>query len=60
MGKQLLAEIRPLGYTGSLTHLQRRLNNWRKAYFAAAIGVPVPEAAVALMNRRPTGRWLFA
>jgi hypothetical protein len=27
MGKQLLAEIRPLGYTGSLTHLQRLLNS---------------------------------
>jgi Transposase len=48
MGKQLLAEIRPLGYTGSLTHLQRLLNSWRKAHFAAAIGIPVPEATAAL------------
>jgi hypothetical protein len=48
MGKQLLAEIRSLGYKGSLTHLQRLLNSWRKAHFAAAIGVPVPEATAAL------------
>jgi hypothetical protein len=47
MGKQLLAEIRPLGYTGSLTHLQRLLNSWRRAHFAAAIGVPVPAAIAA-------------
>jgi hypothetical protein len=47
MGKQLLAEIRPLGYTGSLTHLQRLLNSWRRAHFAAAIGVPMPEATAA-------------
>ena len=47
MGKQLLAEIRPLGYTGSLTHLQRLLNSWRRAHFAAAIGVPVPAATAA-------------
>ena len=44
MGKQLLAEIRPLGYTGSLTHLQRLLNCWRRAHFAAAIGTPAPVA----------------
>ena len=30
MGRQLLAEIRPLGYTRSVTHLQRLLNSWRK------------------------------
>ena len=48
MGKQLLAEIRPLGYTGSLTHLQRLLNGWRRAHFAAAIGMPPPQAAAAL------------
>jgi hypothetical protein len=47
MGKQLLAEIRPLGYTGSLTHLQRLLNSWRRAHFAAEIGVPVPAATAA-------------
>ena len=44
MGKQLLAEIRPLGYTGSLTHLQRLLNSWRRAHFAAAVGMPAPGA----------------
>jgi transposase len=48
MGKQLLAEIRPLGYTGSLTHLQRLLNGWRRAHFAAAIGIPTPQAAATL------------
>jgi hypothetical protein len=46
-GKRLLAEIRPLGYTGSLTHLQRLLNGWRRAHFAAAIGTPAPLATVA-------------
>jgi transposase len=50
MGKALLAEIRPLGYTGSLTHLQRLLNGWRRAHFAAATGMPAPQAAVALQN----------
>jgi len=34
----LLAEIRPLGYAGSLTHLQRLLNKWRQAHFAATVG----------------------
>ncbi|MGI4957673.1 MAG: hypothetical protein ACRYGI_08765, partial [Janthinobacterium lividum] len=29
MGRELLAEIQTLGYTGSLTHLQRLLNRWR-------------------------------
>jgi hypothetical protein len=32
MGKQLLAEIRTLRYTGSLTHLQRLLNGWRRTH----------------------------
>ena len=45
MGKQLLAEIRLLGYIGSLTHLQRLLNSWRRAHFTAATGAPVPAAA---------------
>jgi transposase len=43
MGRQLLAEIRPLGYTGSLTHLQRLLNGWRRAHFAAVITASAPE-----------------
>ena len=47
MGKQLLSEIRPLGYTGSLTHLQQLLNSWRRAHFAAATGTP---ARVALQH----------
>ena len=50
MGKQLLTEIRPLGYTGSLTHLQRLLNGWRRAHFAAAIGMSAPQAPVALQE----------
>ena len=46
MGRRLLAEIRPLGYTGSLTHLQRRLNSWRRAHFAAVLTAPAPEYAL--------------
>jgi transposase len=46
IGRELLAEIRPLGYTGSLTHL----NTWRRAHFAAAIGAAPPEATTALDN----------
>jgi hypothetical protein len=42
MGRQLPAEIRPLGYTGSLTHLQRLLNGWRRAHFAAVLTAPMP------------------
>jgi transposase len=45
-GRQLLAEIRPLGYTGSLTHLQRLLRTWRQAHFAALAGAPLPPASV--------------
>ena len=50
MGKQLLSEIRPLGYTGSLTHLQRLLNSWRRAHFAAATGTPAPVALQHLLT----------
>ena len=50
IGRELLAEIQPLGYTGSLTHLQRLLNTWRRAHFAAAIGAAQPEATTALDN----------
>jgi hypothetical protein len=39
----LLAEIRPPGYTGSLTHLQRLLNGWRRAHFAPVITASAPE-----------------
>jgi transposase len=46
MGRQLLAEIRPLGYTGSLTHLQRLLNGWRRAHFAAVLSAPMPGCPV--------------
>jgi hypothetical protein len=37
--------MRLLGYTGTLTHLQRLLNSWRRAHFAVATGEPVPSAA---------------
>ena len=43
MGRQLLEEIRGLGYTGSLTHLQRLLNGWRRAHFAAVFTAPAPK-----------------
>jgi transposase len=46
-GRQLLAEIKPLGYTGSLTNLQRFLRKWRTAHFAAMAAAPLP-SAVAL------------
>ena len=49
LGRELLAEIRPLGYAGSLTHLQRLLKAWRQAHFVAAAGsMPrtAPEDAV--------------
>ncbi|WP_409455288.1 ISL3 family transposase [Methylosinus sp. H3A] len=45
-GRQLLAEIRPLGYTGSLTHLQRLLRTWRQAHFAAMAAAPLPSVSV--------------
>lgn len=50
IGRELLAEIQPLGYTGSLTHLQRLLNTWRRAHFAAVIGMSEPGADVTLRN----------
>jgi transposase len=50
MGRELLAEIRSLGYTGSLTHLQRLLNRWRRAHFAAEAGAPALQNAVILEN----------
>jgi Transposase len=46
MGRQLLAEVRTLGYTGSLTHLQRLLNGWRRAHFAAVLSASVPQCPV--------------
>jgi hypothetical protein len=46
LGRALLAEIRPLGYTGSLTHLQRLLKTWRQPHFVAAAGLPVPQAVL--------------
>jgi hypothetical protein len=44
----LLAEIKPLGYTGSLTHLQRLLHRWRQAHFAAEAGALPLQTAIAL------------
>ena len=52
LGRELLAEIRLLGYAGSLTHLQRLLKVWRQAHFVAAAGSSMlrtaPEDAVTL------------
>jgi hypothetical protein len=39
--------MRPLGYTGSLTHLQRLLSGWRRAHFAAAVGIAAPHGVPA-------------
>jgi hypothetical protein len=51
------APIRPLGYTGSLTHLQRLLNGWRRAHFAAVITASAPECPVLPDgNLRPPGQ----
>ncbi len=50
MGRELLVEIKSLGYTGSLTHLQRLLNRWRRAHFAAEAGAPALQTAVILEN----------
>jgi len=50
-GRQLLAEIKLLGYAGSLTHLQRLLSRWRRAHFAAAAPAAGSDAAPALATR---------
>jgi len=50
-GRQLLAEIRLLGYAGSLTHLQRLLSRWRRAHFAAAAPAAGSDAAPAVATR---------
>ena len=52
MGRDLLAELRPLGYTGSLTNLQRFLNPWRRAQLLAVVGIPAPHPA-APRNESP-------
>ena len=52
MGRGLLAELIPLGYTGSLTNLQRFLNPWRRAQFLAVAGLPAPHLA-APRNESP-------
>ena len=45
VGRELLAKFRPLGYTGCLASLQRLLNRWRGAHFAAEAGArwPLPD-----------------
>jgi transposase len=45
MGRDLLAELRPLGFTGSLTNLQRFLSPWRRAQFLTMAGLPAPHPA---------------
>jgi hypothetical protein len=52
MGRDLLAELTPLGYTGSLTNLQRFLNPWRRAQFLAVAGLAAPRLA-APRNESP-------
>jgi len=49
----LLPEIKALGYTGSMTHLQRFLNLWRRAHFAAEVGEPALQRAVITVNIQP-------
>ena len=53
LGRELLPEIKALGYTGSMTHLQRFLNQWRRAHFAAEVGEPALQVAVITANIRP-------
>jgi hypothetical protein len=42
-GRDLLAEIRERGYSGSLTHLQRLLRQWRQAHLAALGEAPAAQ-----------------
>jgi transposase len=51
----LLAEIKPLGYTGSLTHLQRLLHRWRQARFAAEAGALPLQTVIALESTATQG-----
>ena len=45
-GRDLLPEIKCLGYTGSLTHLERLLSQWRRAGRPAGIDGPAAKTAV--------------
>ncbi len=45
-GRDLLPEIKCLGYTGSLTHLERLLSQWRRAGRPAGIDGPTAKTAV--------------
>ena len=46
LGRDLLAEIRTLGYAGSITHLHRFLNPWRHAHIAAVTAAPAPTTPI--------------
>jgi len=52
MGRDLLVELRSLGYIGSLTNLQHFLNPWRRAQFLAVAGPPAAHLAAPL-NESP-------
>jgi transposase len=51
MGRELLVEIKVLGYVGSLTNLQRYLNRWRQEQFLRTAGLPAPHPAVPRVHQ---------
>jgi hypothetical protein len=52
-GRDLLPEIKCLGYTGSLSHLERLLSQWRRAGRPA--GIDGPAAKTAMLSDPSTG-----
>src|SRR5208283_5133854 len=52
-GRNLLPEIKCLGYTGSLSHLERLLSQWRRAGRPA--GLDGPAAKTAMLSDPSTG-----
>jgi transposase len=52
-GRDLLPEIKCLGYTGSLSHLERLLSQWRRAGRPA--GLDGPAAKTAMLSDPSTG-----
>ena len=46
LGRELLAEIRAHGYTGTITHLHRFFNPWGHAHIAAVTAAPAPMTPV--------------
>src|SRR5277367_3430306 len=53
-GRDLLPEIKCLGYTGSLSQLERLLTQWRHAGHAAVIDAP--EATTGTLTDPSTGQ----